>query len=364
MSNYGTTRHHPAAAQKDRGIDYHTTLFRRLSWEGTVPLEIRVDPNELPANSDRGLECYFMQAPRVSYLPLLMPEIRRFLMDVVFDEAAAKVLKEEDWWFECDDGTLLKWHWPIGLIYDNHSILSTIRPTASSSTSMATPLRLILHLASPPTDKLLLSPSAESCKQAFMGQLKEADFIRWGNTKRITGLRKVDQDGLWEGIKEHNFDDYWRVASKVTPTTTPSHRPQSPGPPPSSVSMHGRPPPTDAAGPTERDGAYNVRSIPVRVYLPDGPVIQDLVPPILEDGAPHTLSHFLSTHVPLLFPPRPPAPPPSRTNPHPQPPSVRELGYPLIQGVLTPPESEMAWLGACLAGADGWLNICVGISKK
>ncbi|KAJ7622824.1 autophagy protein Apg5-domain-containing protein [Mycena polygramma] len=365
MSNYGTTRHHPAAAaQKDRGIDYHTTLFRRLSWEGTVPLEIRVDPNELPANSDRGLECYFMQAPRVSYLPLLMPEIRRFLMDVVFDEAAAKVLKEEDWWFECDDGTLLKWHWPIGLIYDNHSILSTIRPTASSSASMATPLRLILHLASPPTDKLLLSPSAESCKQAFMGQLKEADFIRWGNTKRITGLRKVDQDGLWEGIKEHNFDDYWRVASKVTPTTTPNHRPQSPGPPPSSVSMHGRPPPADAAGPTERDGAYNVRSVPVRVYLPDGPVIQDLVPPILEDGTPHTLSHFLSTHVPLLFPPRPPAPPPSRTNPHPQAPSVRELGYPLIQGVLTPPESEMAWLGACLAGADGWLNICVGISKK
>lgn len=112
MSNYGTTtRHHPAAAAvKDRGTDYHTTLFRRLSWEGTVPLEIRVDPNELPANSERGLECYFIQAPRVSYLPLLMPEIRRFLMDVVFDEAAAKVLKEEEWWFECDDGTLLKWY--------------------------------------------------------------------------------------------------------------------------------------------------------------------------------------------------------------------------------------------------------------
>jgi autophagy-related protein 5 len=72
-------------------------------------LEIRVDPNELPANSDRGLECYFMQAPRVSYLPLIMPEIRRFLMDVVFDEVAAKSLKEEEWWFECDDGTLLKW---------------------------------------------------------------------------------------------------------------------------------------------------------------------------------------------------------------------------------------------------------------
>ena len=51
-------------------------------------------------------------------------------------------------------------------------------------------------------EKLLLAPSQEACKQAFMGQIKEADFIRWGNTKRMTSLRKAEQDGLWEGIKE------------------------------------------------------------------------------------------------------------------------------------------------------------------
>jgi autophagy-related protein 5 len=50
-----------------------------------------------------------MQAPRVSYLPLLMPEIKKFLMDVVFDEAAASALKGEEWWFESEEGTLLKW---------------------------------------------------------------------------------------------------------------------------------------------------------------------------------------------------------------------------------------------------------------
>ena len=65
-----------------------------------------------------------------------------------------------------------------------------------------TPLRLTLHLAAPPHDKLLLSSSVEACKQAFMGQLKEADFLRWGNTKRMTGLRQAEQDGIWEGIRE------------------------------------------------------------------------------------------------------------------------------------------------------------------
>jgi len=114
MSTYGSTRHHhtPTTATystKERVTDYHTTLFRRLTWEGTVPLEIRVDPKELPANSDRGLECYYVQAPRVSYLPLLMPEIRRFLMDVVFDEAAAKLIDDDEWWYESEEGTLLKW---------------------------------------------------------------------------------------------------------------------------------------------------------------------------------------------------------------------------------------------------------------
>ena len=163
-------------------------------------------------------------------------------------------------------------------------------------------MRLVLHLVSPPTDKLLLSPSAEACKLAFMGQMKEADFIRWGNTKRMTGLRKAEQDGLWEGIKERespyylacsldadsevsdNFDEYWRVASKVTPTTTPT-RSTSP-PPPSTVTLHSRPPSVDpnTGGAPDRDGAYNVRSVPVRIYLPDGPVLQDLVPPILDDG--------------------------------------------------------------------------------
>jgi autophagy-related protein 5 len=108
-SRHNQPANSPSYISKDRFTDYHSTLFRRLTWEGSVPLEIRVDSKELPANSDRGLECYYLQAPRVSYLPLLMPEIRKYLMDVVFDEAAGKVLKEDDWWFETEEGITLKW---------------------------------------------------------------------------------------------------------------------------------------------------------------------------------------------------------------------------------------------------------------
>lgn len=85
-----------------------------------------------------------------------------------------------------------------------HTILASIREQTHSSL-VATPMRVILHLATPPSDKLLLSPSSESCKQAFMGQIKEADCVRWGNTKRMTGLRQIEQDGIWEGIKERTY---------------------------------------------------------------------------------------------------------------------------------------------------------------
>jgi len=317
-----------------------TALFRRLTWEGTIPLEIRVDPNQLPANSDRGLECYYVQAPRVSYLPLLVPEIKRFLLDVVFDPAATKTVKEEEWWFETDDQVLMKWHWSIGLLYDYHTITTSMKGSKRPEAQQA-PLRLVLHLAAPPTDKLLIAPSIEACKQAFMGQLKEADFLRWGNTKRMTGLRGAEQDGIWEGIKDHNFEEYWKIAAKITPTTTPAH-PNSP--PPTSVSMHSRPPSADQSGSPDKDGAYSVRSVPIRMYLPNGPVLQDLAPPSLESGSFNTLGNFLSSHLPLLFPA-----------------NQRALAYPIVQGVQCPSDAEIAWLGACMAGADGWVNVMVGI---
>lgn len=56
-----------------------------------------------------------------------------------------------------------------------------------------------------------------------MGQLKEADFLRWGSTKRMTSLRKAEQDGMWEGVKEreHTHEDLFHDDAL---TCTPLHR--------------------------------------------------------------------------------------------------------------------------------------------
>lgn len=62
-------------------------------------------------------------------------------------------------------------------------------------------------------------------------------------------------------------------------------RPQSP--PPGAGSLHTRPPSVDpgtTAPAPDKDGASSVRSVPMRIYLPDGPVLQELAPPLLEGG--------------------------------------------------------------------------------
>lgn len=79
-----------------------------------------------------------------------------------------------------------------------------------------------------------------------------------------------------------NFDEFWRVANKIFPV--PSLNP--PPPPPSVVDPHPRSQSTDPGGQSssEKDGAYNVRSVPCRIYLPDGPVLQDIMQPLNETG--------------------------------------------------------------------------------
>lgn len=99
----------------------------------------------------------------------------------------------------------------------------------------------------------------------------------------VTQLPLVNSDPETRSCSD-NFDDYWRVASKVTPTTIPI---RSQSPPPGVGSLHARPPSVDpgtTASAPDKDGASSVRSVPVRIFLPDGPVLQELAPPLLEGG--------------------------------------------------------------------------------
>lgn len=197
-------------------------------------------------------------------------------------------------------------HWPVGLLYDHTT--SNLAPTAvdgarhsrgsrgsgqdwsqSHSSQPRPPLpppapvpwSIILHIknlphaklpplssnsTAPPTAPALdaIGTCLEAVKQSYMASLKEADFVRNGNTKKVNALRKSDQDGIWEAVQRGDFALYSSVMVKILPpastydagagagdaTTSasappafdppqpaPTPPPPTPPPPPSSSSM-------------------------------------------------------------------------------------------------------------------------------
>jgi len=77
------------------------------------------------------------------------------------------------------------------------------------------------------------------------------------------------------------------------------------------------------------------------------PPAADLDPLTPEIERPHTVSRLLTSTLPLLFPE-----------------VGRQQAYAIVQGVVCPLETELSWLGACMAGADGWVSICIGITRN
>ncbi|GMK57849.1 hypothetical protein CspeluHIS016_0406830 [Cutaneotrichosporon spelunceum] len=301
-------------------VQSSTNLFRRLAWSATVPLHIRL------ADAGGPVDHYFIQAPRYTYLALLLPTIREHLVELVLDDDALARTSESEWWFELDatdspfGSDAVRWHWPLDLV----DLCACMLRPASATESGPEPLRLILHLTGAPADKLAVPPTLEAVKTHFVSQVKEADFVRWGNTRRVTGLRRTDLEAGWDGVATGDYDLHQRMAGRIVPLPIPSSPPTSPQPDRDRDKV---------------DSAYAARSLPIKVYLPDGAAaIQAPVAP-LTDGRPTTLLQYLEATLPLLF----------------------ENGYraaqPIAQGILLPPDADVAWLAACMASADGWLRI-------
>ncbi len=111
---------------------------------------------------------------------------------------------------------------------------------------------------------------------------------------------------------------------------------------------------TSSSDPPTPNAGNAVRSVPMRIFLPDNaPIVQEPVPPVLDDGRANTLGAVLSALFPLLFPP-----PPSFSSFQP----AREaLAYAIVQGVRMPLDAEIGWMGSALLGPDGWVAVVIGL---
>ncbi|KAI7852768.1 putative autophagy-specific protein [Circinella umbellata] len=259
-------------------------IISKKIWNGKLPIQISLDPTE----NHTFTEPIFMEASRCSYLPLVSEQLLH-----IYNGLDIEITNTEIWYDY--EGEPLKWHYPIGLLYD-------------MSGSKDRPWQITVHFHNFPNEKLLKSPSVEAAQDMFMSMMKQADFLRYGTTKRVMNLSKKDQSQLWESLSLDRYDEYWNVNKYLISDTD------------------------------------SLRYVPLRIYLPDQcPVIQEVVSFTNKDSS-KLLGDVLNDILPDLFP--------------------SNLAIPITHGIQLPLDTPIDWASQNLSFADNFLHlvICKSVS--
>ena len=86
-------------------------------------------------------------------------------------------------WFSCG-GSPLKWHHPIGVLYDIHG--------------GSLPWDITVHFSSYPQNELIPCGSRDVVESHFMSRVKEADQMKHGG-RVVSAMQKKDHNQLWLG---------------------------------------------------------------------------------------------------------------------------------------------------------------------
>lgn len=182
-------------------------------WGGSLPLEIRLSATDCRTYDDS--ETYLVQFPRLSYLAFLLSRLHAFFASSLINPEVSS----HDAWFSFES-VPLKWHYPIGLLYDLYSgaepiDLDTVTgadgPSSLSAAEMSTtvaqtPWKLTIHYSELPAEHLLqLDTEGRTLQDTFINNVKEADFIRNGTARTVMSLGKEDSDNLWTAVQNRKY---------------------------------------------------------------------------------------------------------------------------------------------------------------
>ncbi|PSK55280.1 Autophagy protein 5 [Elsinoe australis] len=321
------------------------SMLQRRIWDGSLPLEIRLAAADCTTydKSDPYMICH----PRLAYLPPLLPRIHAFFRPFLINPD----IPPHDAWLSFE-GLPLKWHYPLGLLYDLFSganpagldtqSTSTSTLTAGPTTDSSTPLpwRLTIHYTSHPTELLFpLDPTFRVLQDAYINSVKEADFIRNGSAKTVMSLSKQDATSLWRAVETHDVALFNSVNTKLLnpPGQSLKNVPIKIYLPTSSV--HPDAPQVEGE---EKEKEGKEEEDTAQVQAGSVRVVQGLVPPAMTRQT-TTLGMALNELLPTVFP--------SRRNP--------VIAAPVLHGAMVPMSAGLEDLSRAAAYADGFLHVVV-----
>ena len=329
-----------------------TDLQRRI-WSGSIPLEIRLAASDCRTYDDS--DSYFAQPPRLSYLAFLLPRLHAFFNPSLINPD----IEPHEAWLSFE-GVPLKWHYPLGLLYDLFSGAEPVDfdrqrkdEVAESQATVETasgisplPWRLTVHFTDYPGDQLIqLDAEGRALLDSYINAVKEADFIRNGTARTVMSMSKDDSNNLWHAVETRMFHSSQNSTSKVNSRSADDLTLFN------TVNNKLLYPP-----------GLELRHVPIKIYLPTSGsqtasdtiaeeaqqaghirVVQSLVPLQLPSRQPQTLGTALNNTLPTIFP--------SRRNPL--------LAQPVLHGAVVPMGALIEDLGRAAAYADGFLHVAV-----
>jgi len=228
----------------------------------------------------------------------------------------------DEMWFDFN-GVPLKWHYPIGVLYDLLATQSDL------------PWPLTVHFQEFPSSSLLRCATEDIARSHVTNTLKEANFIKHGDATKFNSLSVLESDAIWDGIRNNDFDLFWGSNKLLAASIN------------------------------------TMKNIPIRVIQDNFPFIQDLVLPKDENGNERTLASVVSQLLPqLALPPTSsqqvdllPSPQgiqtPNTTSATTSSTQPKRQFVVLLQGIEPPLESTVVWLYDRFSYPDNFLYLVV-----
>lgn len=260
----------------------------REVWDGKIPACFVLASDEEMFSGEKP-EQFYLVLSRQTYFPLVTDRVQKHFLKYVDPD------QQGEMWFE-DEGVPLRWHYPIGVLFD----------LASHPTRL--PWTLTVHFRNFPESELLHCPSKDAVESHFMSMVKEADFLKH-RCAVINQMMKKDHKQLWQGLVNDKFEQFWAVNRKLM----------------------------------EHNTGELFRYIPFRIHQAEKPFVQTLFRPTSVTGEQHTLKDLLCQTVPEL----------DNWN------GVDRKFTVLIHGIQPSLDAPIHWLSEHLSYPDNFLHICL-----
>jgi len=140
----------------------------RQVWDGRVPVSFVLASNDV--GSVEQPDRLFMLVSRITYFPLVMDRVQRYFQRYTSaaDKSSATPTALGDLWLEDDNGSPVRWHYPVGVLYD----------LAIQSTLASSPWQLTVHFSNFPEHELIRLSCRDAVEAVFMSAVKEADCLK------------------------------------------------------------------------------------------------------------------------------------------------------------------------------------------